>query len=139
MYYENTWLRFTHRNLYTGARIPGHNLCKACKQENETQLHLITCNVITQQYWNFFFDLTKQMDLPVPTHKPSFLATRRYDENEAANEEVIGIFTIALRCLYAEFVKCRTENKPLSLNNAINRAMRLIHSRLKAYTVWQSL
>ena len=59
--------------------------------------------------------------------------TRREDEYDAANEELIGIFTIAHRCLYAEFVNCRMKNQPLSLNNAINRAMRLIHSRLKAY------
>ena len=42
-------------------------------------------------------------------------------------------FTIAHRCLYAEFVKCRIDNKAFSSTNTINRAMRLIHSRLKAY------
>ena len=73
------------------------------------------------------------MDIPIPVHKPSFLATRRFNESDAADEELIGIFTIAHRCLYAEFVKCRIDKKAFSSTNTINRAMRLIHSRLKAY------
>ena len=80
-----------------------------------------------------FRGLAKQMDIPIPIHKPSFLATRRLNETDAADEELIGIFTIAHRCLYAEFVNCRIHNKTLNLINTIDRTMKLIHSRLLAY------
>ena len=73
------------------------------------------------------------MNIPIPQHKASFIATRRFNETDAADEELIGIFTIAHRCLYAEFVKCKVNNKTFNTINTIDRAMKLIHSRLLAY------
>ena len=50
-----------------------------------------------------------------------------------APEEVIGIFSIAWRCLYAELTKSRLENHIFSAKDAKRRAVCMIHSRLTAY------
>ena len=63
----------------------------------------------------------------------AILLTRRYTNTSVAPEEVIGIFSIAWRCLYAEITKTRLENHILSLKNAKRRAVCLLHSRLTAY------
>ena len=53
--------------------------------------------------------------------------------DSVAPEEVIGIFSIAWRCLYAEITKTRLENHKFSLKDAKRRAVCLLHSRLTAY------
>ena len=74
------------------------------------------------------------MGFDAPEHKPVFLATRCYTRSQVAPEEVIGIFSIAWRCLYAEITKSRLENHVFfPPKDAKRRAVCMIHSRLLAY------
>ena len=73
------------------------------------------------------------MGFDMPKNKTAFLATRRYTNDSVAPEEVIGIFSIAWRCLYAEITKTRLENHRFTPKDAKRRAVCLLHSRLTAY------
>ena len=96
-------------------------------------LHLCECRHLHVQYWDFFFNFVYHMGFELPEHKTVFLATRCYSSSTVAPEEVIGIFSIAWRCLYAEITKSRLENHLFSPKDAKRRAVCMIHSRLIAY------
>ena len=96
-------------------------------------LHLCECKDMHTQYWDFFFNLSHHLGFDLPEHKPVFLATRCHSCKKMAPEEVIGIFSIAWRCLYAELTKSRLENHIFSAKDAKRRAVCMIHSRLTAY------
>ena len=67
------------------------------------------------------------MGFPLHTDTTAFLVTGQLTEDEVASEEVIGIFSIAWRCLYAAITKSRMENLELDLETAVNRAYWLLH------------
>ena len=98
-----------------------------------SMLHLCECEDMHTQYWDFFFNLSHHLGFDLPEHKPVFLATRCFSCKKMAPEEVIGIFSIAWRCLYAELTKSRLENHIFSAKDAKRRAICMIHSRLTAY------
>ena len=106
---ELTWLKLTHRALAVANRFDPHTMCFACKTVPESMLHLCECAQMHSQYWDFFFNLIQHMGFELPEQKPVFLATRCYSSKCTAPEEVIGIFSIAWRCLYAEITKSRLE------------------------------
>ena len=86
-----------------------------------------------RNYWNFFFKLAVDIGLPRIFDKIYFLKSRCSDIGKAAPEELIGLFIIAWRCLYATIIGHRLENKPFDLQTTKKRALYLILSRLKAY------
>ena len=131
--HELTWLKLTHRALAVANRFEPGVSCLACNTAPESMLHLCECGHLHTQYWDFYFNLIHHMGFNVPQNKVAFLATRRYTSDAVAPEEVIGIFSIAWRCLYAEITKTRLENHTFSLKDAKRRAICLIHSRLTAY------
>ena len=96
-------------------------------------MHLGRCPVIRRDFWTYFVDLIGEMGLEKPQDLDKFLMTGAMDEERVACEEVIGIFTIAWRCLYAEIAKGRLESVRVVLDCARRRAMAMIHSRLTAY------
>ena len=98
-----------------------------------SMLHLCECEDMHTQYWDFFFNLSHHLGFDLPEHKPVFLATRCFSCKKMAPEEVIGIFSIAWRCLYAELTKSRLENHIFSAKDAKRRAICMIHCRLTAY------
>ena len=112
---------------------PKHYAAPVGRAEPESMLHLCECKNMHTQYWDFFFNFIHHMDFDLPEHKPVFLATRCYSCESTAPEEVIGIFSIAWRCLYAELTKTRLENHTFSPKDAKRRAICMIHSRLTAY------
>jgi len=63
----------------------------------------------------------------------AFLATGRVSDKKVANEEVIGVFSIAWRCLYAAITESRMESSEIDLDSAIRRAYCMIYNRLRAY------
>ena len=130
---ELTWIKLTHRALATANRFDPGAMCLCCRAVPESMLHLCECDQLHTQYWDFFFNFIHHMGFNTPRNKAAFLATRRYTNTSVAPEEVIGIFSIAWRCLYAEITKTRLENHIFSLKNAKRRAVCLLHSRLTAY------
>ena len=96
-------------------------------------LHLSTCEHIRRDYWNHFLRPIKDMGFPDPENTTNLLTVGAINDEKTANEEVIGILTIAWRCLYAETTASRLNNKRLKLDSARKRAWCMIHGRLNAY------
>ena len=45
----------------------------------------------------------------------------------------IGIMQLAWRCLYAEIIGCRVDEKEFDINRPLKRCLAMIHSRVTAY------
>ena len=73
------------------------------------------------------------MGFDIPQDVTAFLVLGAISETEIANEEIIGILTIAWRCLHAEITAARLDGRGLNLERAQKRAWCMIHSRLNAY------
>ena len=104
-----------------------------CHTDDESMLHLSTCEHIRRDYWNHFLRPIKDMGFPDPENTTNLLTVGAINDEKTANEEVIGILTIAWRCLYAEITASRLNNKRLKLVSARKRAWCMIHGRLNAY------
>ena len=93
-------------------------------------LHLAECGMIYALYWSDFFAMAEEAGLPTPTmqNRTLFIALGIKDKQHKANEELIGIFSIAWRCLYAEITRSRVENAPFKLENAKKRSFCMIYN-----------
>ena len=136
-----TWLRLKHRNLYT----VGHredlddNSCRACTQR-ENQMHLITCPIIKTEFWNEIFKLIQTLgfDTPEPAHVVLLLTLgcvidRQHGCLKVTTQEMAGLLYIAWRCLYAEIVGSRVDQRPIKLEYAYKRTVQICITRLTAY------
>ena len=136
-----TWLRLMHRNLYT----VGHrediddNSCRACSAR-ENQMHLIKCPVIKLEFWNEVIKLLSALgfDTPEPADEVLLLTLgcvvdRRRDCLKVVTQEMAGLLYIAWRCLYAEIVASRVDQRPIKLEYAYKRTVQLCITRLTAY------
>ena len=135
-----TWLRLMHRNLYTvGHRTDiDDNSCRACTVP-ENQLHLGTCDIICEEFWTPLLTLMDDLGFPTPveTERASFVLLGVYQEAgkdpTVVGPEQSGLMFIAWRCLYAEVVRSRVDERPLDLTAAYKRTMQVTITRLKAY------
>ena len=98
-------------------------------------LHLAECGMIYALYWSAFFELAEEAGLPTPGFdtRTLFLALGIKDKKTRANEELIGVFSIAWRCLYAEITRSRLDHATLNLTSAKRRAFCMIANRLRGY------
>ena len=128
-----TWLKFQHRTLYT----VGHdtsiddNTCRACS-EPESQLHLITCGVIREEFWVRVVELLVATGMDEPENLTDFLITGQLSDEKTAGWEYLGIVFIAFRCLYAATTESRLDSVPLDLEAAYERLVSMVVSRLNA-------
>jgi len=65
----------------------------------------------------------------------SFVIAGKIQGRKYVGEESAGMMFLAWRCLYAEVVKARLEDKRLDLENAYRRTIQMTISRLKAQGV----
>ena len=74
---------------------------------------------------------------PVETERDSFVLLGVYQETgkdpTVVRPEQSGLMFIAWRCLYAEVVRSRVDERPLDLTAAYKRTMQVTITRLKAY------
>ena len=86
-------------------------------------------------YWSECFAIAEEAGLPTPAvqHRTLFIALGIKDKQHKANEELIGIFSIAWRRIYADITRSRMENAPFKLENAKKRSFCMIYNRLKGY------
>ena len=128
-----TWLKFQHRTLYT----VGHdttvedNTCRACS-EPESQLHLITCGVLYEEYWSRVVGLLVATGMSEPENVTDFLITGQLSDEQTAGREYLGVLFIAFRCLYAALTESRLDSVPLDLEAAYERLVSMVVSRLNA-------
>ena len=132
---EVTWLKLQHRNLYVAKSDPNipHPTCNAqgCSQE-ESMAHLAECQIIKREFWNRVKGLMQLLEMRVG-HRTEFLILGKIGRGVYVDREEAGILFIAWRCLYAECVRARIEDKRLNLKRAYACTIRLLVSRIKAY------
>ena len=132
---EVTWLKLQHRNLWVANR--DNNVqdptCNAhgCTRE-ESMLHLAECRVIRRKFWDKVIALMDKVGVRA-MNTTKFLVLGILRQNKVAGKDAAGILFIAWRCLYAEIVAARLENRSLRLDGVYKRTVGLVILRLKAY------
>jgi len=137
---EVTWMKVWHRNLWVANRDPTLRdaQCNAqygrrCTTE-ESMLHLATCHVIKKFFWDRVRRIMWRVGLE-HSRNTSFIVAGKVKGRKYIGEEGAGMMFLAWRCLYAEVVKARLEDKRLDLENAYKRTIQMTISRLKAQGV----
>ena len=123
-----------HRNLYLPPRSddPNNHTCPLCGA-HQNQFHLVDCPAIENDLWLPLTDLTWKLGFPKPEHLPSYLVVGRLSRREVVDKNHSGILFTAWRCLYAELISARLDNKTPNITNAYIRTLTLTHTRLVAY------
>jgi len=140
---RTTWLKFRHRNLFTTGHMQDSSGCTACGA-HDNQLHIITCPIIREEFWDPIIALLKNLGMPEPETITYFLITGQLEDSQKPDKEgnlkwhlisehLVGILEIAFRCLYAAITKTRLEGGLLNLEAAYARAMHMTKSRISAY------
>ena len=129
-----TWLKLHHRNLWVANRDPSltDQTCHAhgC-QQLESQRHLAICPVIKRDFWDPVLTLMQKLDMHI-SQQERFLLLGLKTATKIVDEEEAGILFLSWRCLYAEVVASRIDDRDLNLKHAYARLVGLIISRLKA-------
>ena len=105
--------------------------------EDENQLHLVTCIHINQHFWTIIHTIIEDLGLKA-TNDARFWITGQLTSDTStkkshADPETWSIVCWAWRSLYAETVKCHMENKRANLKYAVFSTVRYMVSRSKAY------
>ena len=61
------------------------------------------------------------------------LTTFRVTDTTVVGREQASVIEMGWRCLYAALVRTRVDGTPLTLQYAVLRCMRMLHSRVTAY------
>ena len=96
------------------------NTCRACS-EPESQLHLITCGVLYEEYWKRVVELLVATCMEEPDNVTDFLITGQLSDEETAKREYLGVIFIAFRCLYAAIVESRLDSVPFGTSRGCVR------------------
>ena len=110
---------------------------QSCGQESQS--HLGTCDIICEEFWTPLITLMDDLGFPTPveTEHDSFVLLGVYQETgkdpTVVRPEQSGLMFIAWRCLYAEVVRSRIDERPIDLAAAYKRTIQVTITRLKAY------
>jgi hypothetical protein len=141
-------LRVQHRTLRV-AKHGGYDsdkcLARGCG-EVENQIHLVTCRHIKNEFWKPIRDIMVRLGLAMEDfpnnltqeeHTRLWIAEQWWDEEKgeaiAIGRETAALIHLAWRCLYAETVGARLDERELRLDFAVWKTVRLLLSRVKAY------
>ena len=129
-----TWLKIQHRNLRVAASGGFQDTkCSArgCRAE-ENQEHLVLCPEIQRDFWVRVAILMNHLDMSVSNTSKTWLLGIKADGSQVSREEAAIIFW-AWRCLYAEVVGARIDNRCLNPSKAYANLVRMAYTRVKAY------
>ena len=131
---EIPWLKLQHRNLWV-AKHGGHDSDKCCAHgcnEIENQEHLGKCPIIREDFWRRIIRIMRILGLEAE-NTDKFIITGTTGPNEVLGRESASVMFIAWRCLYAEIVGARTEERNLRLESAYARTIGMLLGRVKAH------
>jgi hypothetical protein len=128
------WMKVQHRNLRVAASGGlGSTRCLARGyREDENQEHLVRCRIIRAKFWDKVEGLMGKLRMNTENSDRKWLLGVLQNGNTVDREEAALIFW-AWRCLYAEVVAARVEDRELRPENAYKNTVRLAYTRVKAY------
>ena len=142
---QMTWFKVKHRNLYV-AKHDNKSMaqkCLACDDEFESIIHLAECEVIREKLFTPLTELAEKMELDIPQDEEDLtlfylfglLPTGEWSEYKTCDNEMAAILALGWRCLYAEIIQCRVDQKwdDLDLQSALKRTISMLVSRTIAY------
>ena len=131
---EIPMLKFQHRTLWVGKH--GGTSDDTCNAHGcntvENQIHLVECRTIRQRFWDKVRAFLRKVGLP-EEDTPQFLGLGVYQRHKVVEKEGASVLFIAWRCLYAEVVRARLEQKTLRLEYAYARTIGMVRNRTLAY------
>jgi hypothetical protein len=128
------WLKVMHRNLRVAASGGlGSTKCMArgCG-EDENQEHLVECPTIASRFWSKIAAFMGALSMDASDNKRKWILGMLPSGKTVGREEAAIIFW-AWRCLYAEVVAARIDNRDLKPGNAYKNTIRMAYTRVKAY------
>ena len=128
------WLKVLHRNLRVAASGGlGSTTCMArgCNGE-ENQEHLVDCPVIGAGFWRKIAGFMGSLHMDAGDNKRKWILGTLPSGDTVGREEAAVIFW-AWRCLYAEVVAARVDNRELRPETAYKNTVRMTYTRVKAY------
>ena len=107
-------------------------------REDESQLHLATCQYIRADFWDIIYEVMRSIGLKASNDAIFWITGHITDPQTGvvtghASSEAWSVVAWAWRSLYAETVKCHMEDKQANLNHAVFSTIRYMISRSKAY------
>ena len=140
------WLKVQHRTLWV-AKNGGMNskqcIAEGCR-EDESQLHLITCDKIKESFWKKITDIMSSLGL-LPRNlidqnfmdsiqKWGALLIAGQLDDKPVRRETSAFICWAWRALYSEIIHQRKEGRgKIDTEEAVWWTLRLAYSRVKAY------
>ena len=128
--------KLLRRNLFTASRDPDSDGRCMCCGSLENQLHLATCVHIRRHFWRPILMLTGNLGFSFPITwdgVTAYLITLAITDTTVATREQAALVVLGWRCLYAELVGARVEDKSVRMRRALQRWSHLLIQRLTAY------
>ena len=128
------WLKVQYRSLWVAASGGFQDTkCRAqgCRAE-ENQEHLVLCPGIQRYFWVSVAILMSHLNMDAGNTSKKWLLGIKADGSQVTREEAAIIFW-AWRCLYAEVVGARKENRCMNPSKAYANLVRMAYTRVKAY------
>ena len=131
-----SWMKVRHRTLWV-AKSGGMNTTSCamtgCVHEENIE-HLVDCTLIRRGFWTKIEALMRALNMN-PGCRLFWLFGLKPGRNkwEPADPEEAAMISWAWRALYAEVTRAHIDDKPLDINAAYARFVRLAHMRLQAY------
>ena len=98
----------------------------------ENQEHLVLCPGIQKDFWVSVAILMSHLNMDVGNSSKKWLLGITADGSQVSREEAAIIFW-AWRCLYAEAVGARKDNRCMLPTKAYANLVRMAYTRVKAY------
>ena len=100
--------------------------------EYENQEHLVECRTIATRLWSKIAAFMGTLNMDASGSKRKWILGILPSGKTVGREEAAIIFW-AWRCLYAEVVAARVDNRELKPENAYKNTIRMAYTRVKAY------
>ena len=100
--------------------------------EDENQEHLVECPSIAAKFWSKIAAFMGTLNMDSSSSKRKWILGELPSGKMVGREEAAVIFW-AWRCIYAEVVAARVDDRELRPENAYKNTVRMAYTRVKAY------
>jgi hypothetical protein len=132
------WLQLQHRTLWVaknGGCADDKCTARGCNAV-ENMTHLVDCEVMQKEFWTPILRIMIGLGLQYERSRTFWIAGQivgEDNERKAVCGETASFLCWAWRCLYAEVIHARMNDKQLNTSGAVWKTVRMAASRVKAH------